>query len=484
MKHPIQTLFLTLPMMLSSLCLPQVKNLTMAGIVTDKISSRPVEGARVTIIGNKGKADATTDSEGAFVVSLAQGVKEGDTVRIQIEKAGYKPYEELLAVSSEIPLRVPLESIRSKTVDHNPAPPVPQERTTEIPPSPNDPWVQTFNGGGCENGVPDVTHTLTLEQAIRLTRQTREHSRMWGLQGVTATCESNQLGSFATLDFPSGVQSSGSVVSFPPPKEATAIKFWLRWDATTVGGTVKWVISEGCISTNLDVPVPEIAAITDLVGPTPTATHTLATLTPFSCNPKDMVAIKIGRYGDQDTSHSTAHLVDLTVEYKTQSVTHDGPPILQECPGGSCAVSVGQQGGITAGTVVVAAPPRRIPPELRDQVIEVLKQNPMKVSVCAFMNDAEGFQFAKDWYDVFKAANWQMQEPEVATLMAVGSPESGVVVYMKGEPIAPGASQGLAENDPQMSVAKALKLVGLPPFARRSLDFPDEFVRMIVGPRP
>jgi hypothetical protein len=82
----------------------------MNGLVLDKVSSQPVEGATVTIIGNKARADATTDSEGAFVVNLARGVEEGKTVRIRIQKAGYRPYEKLLAASPEIPLRVLLES--------------------------------------------------------------------------------------------------------------------------------------------------------------------------------------------------------------------------------------------------------------------------------------------------------------------------------------------------------------------------------------
>jgi hypothetical protein len=86
----------------------------MSGFVTDKQSRHPLEGARVTIIGNKAKSDTTTDSDGAFIVSLAQGVAEGKTVRIRVEKSGYKPYEKLMAVSPEIPLRVPLESISEK----------------------------------------------------------------------------------------------------------------------------------------------------------------------------------------------------------------------------------------------------------------------------------------------------------------------------------------------------------------------------------
>lgn len=124
---------------ISGVCDAQVRNVTMSGFVTDK-KSRPLEGARVTIIGNKAKADITTDSDGAFVVTFAQGVEEGNTVRIQIEKPGYKPYEKWLAVSSAIPLRVSLESIRSTPSDRKPTP-APQR-----PPAPSKSTPVGLNG--------------------------------------------------------------------------------------------------------------------------------------------------------------------------------------------------------------------------------------------------------------------------------------------------------------------------------------------------
>jgi Carboxypeptidase regulatory-like domain len=112
MKKLISIVFVV-TVVLSELCVTQAKNLTMSGFVTDKVS-RPLAGAQVTVIGNKAKSDTTTDSDGAFIVTLAQGVQEGDTVRIQIEKSGYKPYEKLVAASSAVPQRISLESVRAK----------------------------------------------------------------------------------------------------------------------------------------------------------------------------------------------------------------------------------------------------------------------------------------------------------------------------------------------------------------------------------
>ena len=122
MKRSINVVCLIIVMAFSELCGAQSKNVTMSGVVTDK-KAHALEGARVTIIGNKAKSDTTTDSDGAFVVSFVQGVEEGQSVRIQIEKDGYKPYDKWVAVSSTIPLPVSLEPVRSKSLaKHNKEP--------------------------------------------------------------------------------------------------------------------------------------------------------------------------------------------------------------------------------------------------------------------------------------------------------------------------------------------------------------------------
>lgn len=351
----------------------------MSGFVTDK-ESRPLEGATVTIVGNKAKADTTTDSEGAFVLNFSQAVAVGEAVRIHIEKIGFKPYEKWSSVSPTIPLRVSLDSIRRRSLAPL-VPLVPPERTTEYPPPPNDPWVQTFNGGGCENGVPDITHDLTIEQAIRLSKQSRAHSRMWGLQDVTAKCLSNQVGSFATLDFPVGIRSSASVISYPPSTGATAIKFWIRWNASKADGSVKWVISEGCVSSNLDVSVPELASIVDPVGESP-GSHTLAKLAPLKCKPDDMVVIKIGRNGDQDTGHTIAHLIGFTVEYKRD---------LGPAPGTAVESAKPQ-----SPSPPVATPPGIIP---EDPVKAVEVVNQMRNSLVQVLDKKETVTFLVSWPD-------------------------------------------------------------------------------------
>src|SRR6266849_7525809 len=88
----------------------QEKALTMSGIVSDAKSRDPVEGARVTAVGNKATSDATTDTNGSFILTFRQDVGVGDSVLIRVEKSGYKPFETWRAVSSVIPLQVSLQA--------------------------------------------------------------------------------------------------------------------------------------------------------------------------------------------------------------------------------------------------------------------------------------------------------------------------------------------------------------------------------------
>jgi hypothetical protein len=99
----------------------------MSGVVTDKQSRRPIEGARVTIVGNKAKSDTTTDIEGLFIVDFVKGVEEGSRVLIRVEKSGYEAYNKWVAVSSTITLQISLLSNRPVPSAH--IPPVPMAKT-------------------------------------------------------------------------------------------------------------------------------------------------------------------------------------------------------------------------------------------------------------------------------------------------------------------------------------------------------------------
>ena len=113
MKYWLQAASLSAAFFLASLGAAQEKTLTMSGIVSDAKSRDPVEGARVTAVGNKATSDATTDTNGSFILTFRQDVGVGDSVLIRVEKSGYKPFETWRAVSSVIPLQVSLQAVKS-----------------------------------------------------------------------------------------------------------------------------------------------------------------------------------------------------------------------------------------------------------------------------------------------------------------------------------------------------------------------------------
>jgi hypothetical protein len=154
MRCRIKAVFLIVVFALPSLGGAQAKNLTMSGIVTDRQSRRPVEGARVTVIGNTAKSDTTTDIGGSFIVTLAKGVEEGSSVRIRVEKLGYASYDKWVAVSSTIPLQVSLLAIRAMPA--GPAPPLPQPHVASERNGKNDKVEgEAHHAVGVEFGAPN-----------------------------------------------------------------------------------------------------------------------------------------------------------------------------------------------------------------------------------------------------------------------------------------------------------------------------------------
>jgi|ERR1035441_1457698 hypothetical protein len=83
-------------------------------------------------------------------------------------------------------------------------------------------------------------------------------------------------------------------------------------------------------------------------------------------------------------------------------------------------------------------PSRRIPPEKRSEIVEILARKPATISVSAIENNAEAFQFAQDWFDAFKSAGWTIKDDIVHVFLVVGQPERGILVTFHGETIPPG----------------------------------------------
>lgn len=93
---------------------------TMSGIVTDSQSRKPVEGATVTVVGNKANQEST-DRDGKFVLTFSASTHQGDRVRIRVLKPNYRVWENYEPVSSTIPLPVSLEPIVSHSKGNSPS---------------------------------------------------------------------------------------------------------------------------------------------------------------------------------------------------------------------------------------------------------------------------------------------------------------------------------------------------------------------------
>jgi hypothetical protein len=113
MRLRIKLVSLILLFVFPSLCSSQGKNLTMSGIVTDAKSRNPIEGARVSAVGNRAVSDAVTDTDGSFILIFRGDVVEGERIEIHIERSGYKPYQKWESVSPPIALQFSLVPIRS-----------------------------------------------------------------------------------------------------------------------------------------------------------------------------------------------------------------------------------------------------------------------------------------------------------------------------------------------------------------------------------
>jgi hypothetical protein len=91
----------------------QDKKLTMSGIVTDSRSHQPVEGATVSVVGNKANPEVT-DRNGSVILTFSASSREGEVVRVRVEKAGYRVYEVNTPISPTIPIQFSIDRILYK----------------------------------------------------------------------------------------------------------------------------------------------------------------------------------------------------------------------------------------------------------------------------------------------------------------------------------------------------------------------------------
>lgn len=121
MRGSFTTLFLAVVFAFFPFSHSQDGRPTMSGFVFDNKSHLPVHDATVTVVGNKANPEST-DIEGKFILHFSGGTREGDVVRIRVEKTGYKVYDNNKPVSTTMPLQIPLEPVAPQSKGRSTSP--------------------------------------------------------------------------------------------------------------------------------------------------------------------------------------------------------------------------------------------------------------------------------------------------------------------------------------------------------------------------
>jgi hypothetical protein len=163
----------------------------------------------------------------------------------------------------------------------------------------------------------------------------------------------------------------------------------------------------------------------------------------------------------------------------TQIGTAQGPIAIAPNGIANAAPNLGSQ-SVTNNFV---PPPRTIPPDVRAECLELLSGTHGKVSVNALMGDSEGFNYAKQWYDLFAAAHWEMADDQVGKLMEVGTVTQGIEVRFHGEHVTM-PRQPLVVPSFLVPVVNCIEKLGPKPVGNPFPDMPENEIFFLVGNRP
>ena len=181
-------------------------------------------------------------------------------------------------------------------------------------------------------------------------------------------------------------------------------------------------------------------------------------------------------------------------EQPTSSPKQKASPKMSNVPAGTPSTTInapygiGISGGHVENPTVnnfgkISKPDRRIKPEDKAQLITWLSQYPAKVSVSAIQGSREAFTFAQDWYDVLKAANWEMQDEIVRTFLIGGPPWAGVQLNFYGDPPVPRGSYQVPPDTPAGRVVAAFNAEQVEGMTgNKSLNMDKDLIVINIGP--
>jgi hypothetical protein len=129
-------------------------------------------------------------------------------------------------------------------------------------------------------------------------------------------------------------------------------------------------------------------------------------------------------------------------------------------------------------------PSRRISPEIRASLIEILSKTPGDIAVDSLASDSEGLRFALDWREVLGAAGWRIQQIGTDLLSAYG-----VFVVMDGDRREDSVAESAIPPDtPVAGLLQALHKLNVEGLSvstsPKVKNLPEGTVRLIIGYRP
>jgi len=100
-------------------------------------------------------------------------------------------------------------------------------------------------------------------------------------------------------------------------------------------------------------------------------------------------------------------------------------------------------------------PHRHLSEEVKTDLVNSFSSETGKISISAVVNDKEAWDFAKEFYDVFTAAHWSIDEDRIKSIMIGGQPWTGVQLQVGIPGIKPGETVNV--GGVQAIVASKLK---------------------------
>jgi hypothetical protein len=161
-------------------------------------------------------------------------------------------------------------------------------------------------------------------------------------------------------------------------------------------------------------------------------------------------------------------------------------PIKQDCGGGNCAASVGQQGGITAGALTITPLPRELSPEQKSAIKTAIEGKTCKITMLGALSNVEdAAAYAIQLRDAFRAGGCSVPDNVLPLINSEGGWYGLKVVYHNDTLIVPGERVYTAPDTPAGVVLKALDSAHLGNvFIGGDSSTPQDMIEVAVGRQP